>query len=76
MARHLAPGGWGILQLGTEEQAERVADRCAARGLGLEVRETRVYDRGVLVRLAATRLTQSRRTDLCVLSHHGIRWDR
>ncbi|HEU5456459.1 MAG TPA: class I SAM-dependent methyltransferase [Nocardioides sp.] len=54
MARHLRPGGWGILQLGTVEQAERVADRCAERGLGLMVRETRVYDRGVLVRLAAT----------------------
>ncbi|HET8959461.1 class I SAM-dependent methyltransferase [Nocardioides sp.] len=54
MDRHLAPGGWGILQLGTEEQAERVAARCAARGLGLELLETRVYDRGVLVRLAAT----------------------
>ncbi len=54
MARHLRPAGWGLLQLGTEEQAERVADRCADRGLGLEVRETRVYDRGVLVRLAAT----------------------
>lgn len=54
MARHLDPGGWGILQLGTEEQAERVADRCAAKRLGLEVRDRRVYDRGVLVRLAAT----------------------
>jgi len=55
MARHLVPGGWGILQLGTEAQAEQVADRCAAHGLGLEVRETRGYeDRGVLVRLAAT----------------------
>ena len=54
MARHLAPGGWGILQLGTGEQAERVAERCAARGLGLEVQETRVYDRGVLVGLVAS----------------------
>jgi methylase of polypeptide subunit release factors len=55
MARHLTSGGWGILQLGTEAQAERLADGCAARGLGIEVRETRGYrDRGVLVRLAAT----------------------
>lgn len=55
MARHLTPGGWGVLQLGTEAQAERVADRCVVQGLGVEVRETRAYqDRGVLVRLAAT----------------------
>ncbi len=56
MARHLTTGGWGILQLGTEAQAERVADRCVVQGLGVEVRETRVYpDRGVLVRLDAIR---------------------
>jgi release factor glutamine methyltransferase len=56
MARHLTTGGWGILQLGTEAQAERVADRCVVQGLGVEVRETRAYqDRGVLVRLDATR---------------------
>ncbi len=55
MARHLTTGGWGVLQLGTEAQAERVAERCAARRLGVEVRESRVYPgRGVLVRLAAT----------------------
>lgn len=54
MARHLTPGGWGILQLGTEAQAEHVAAWCEARGLGVGVRERRVYDRGVLVRLAAT----------------------
>jgi methylase of polypeptide subunit release factors len=55
MARHLVRGGWGILQLGTHAQAERVADRCADEELGLEVRETKAYrDRGVLVRLVAT----------------------
>ncbi|HET7193986.1 MAG TPA: class I SAM-dependent methyltransferase [Nocardioides sp.] len=55
MARHLARGGWGILQVGTHAQAERVAERCADEGLGLEVRETRAYqDRGVLVRLLVT----------------------
>jgi methylase of polypeptide subunit release factors len=55
MSRHLLRGGWGILQLGTEAQAERVAERCATQELGLEVRETRGYDdRGVLVRLATT----------------------
>jgi methylase of polypeptide subunit release factors len=56
MARHLTTGGWGILQVGTEAQAERVADRCVVQGLGVEVRETRAHqDRGVLVRIAATR---------------------
>jgi release factor glutamine methyltransferase len=56
MARHLVRAdGWGILQLGTHAQAERVAERCAEERLGLEVRETRAYqDRGVLVRLLAT----------------------
>jgi methylase of polypeptide subunit release factors len=55
MARHLVRGGWGILQLGTQAQAERVAEGCVDDGLGLEVRETRAYqDRGVLVRLLAT----------------------
>jgi methylase of polypeptide subunit release factors len=55
MAEHLRVGGWGILQLGTEAQAERVADGCAARQPGLEVLDVRAYrERGVLVRLAAT----------------------
>jgi release factor glutamine methyltransferase len=55
MARHLVRDGWGILQLGTHAQAERVAERCAEERLGLEVRETRAYqDRGVLMRLLAT----------------------
>jgi release factor glutamine methyltransferase len=53
MARHLMADGWGILQVGTEDQAVRVAERCEVTDLGLVVRETRVYpDRGVLVRLA------------------------
>lgn len=55
MARHLVRSGWGLLQVGTHAQAERVTERCADEGLGLEVRETRAYqDRGVLVRLLAT----------------------
>jgi release factor glutamine methyltransferase len=55
MARHLDPGGWGVLQLGSESQADRVAARCADGKLGLDVQETRTYPgQGVLVRLAAT----------------------
>lgn len=55
MARHLVRGGWGILQLGTTAQAERLAEHCADKELGLAVRETRVHqDRGVLARLVAT----------------------
>jgi release factor glutamine methyltransferase len=53
MARHLMPEGWGILQVGTEDQAVRVAERCEATDLGLEVRDARVYpDRGVLLRMS------------------------
>ena len=55
ISRHLAIGGWAVLQLGTEAQADAVAEWILAEGLGLEVCETRVYpERGVLVRLAAT----------------------
>jgi methylase of polypeptide subunit release factors len=55
ISRHLAAGGWAILQLGTRDQANRMAQWCADRKLRVEACETRVYeDRGVLVRLAAT----------------------
>jgi methylase of polypeptide subunit release factors len=55
ISRHLAVGGWALLQLGTEAQAATVAEWSLAERLGLEVCETRVYpERGVLVRLAAT----------------------
>ena len=55
ISRHLAIGGWAVLQLGTEAQADAVAEWILAEELGLEVCETRVYpERGVLVRLAAT----------------------
>ena len=55
MSRHLAVGGWALLQLGTEDQAAAVTEWSLAKGLGLEVCETRVYpERGVLVRLALT----------------------
>jgi HemK-like putative methylase len=55
ISRHLAVGGWALLQLGTEAQAAAVTEWSLAKGLGLEVCETRVYpERGVLVRLALT----------------------
>ena len=55
ISRHLAIGGWAVLQLGTEAQADAVAEWIIAEELGIEVCETRVYpERGVLVRLAAT----------------------
>ncbi|MFB9071488.1 methyltransferase [Citricoccus parietis] len=53
MDRHLADGGSGLLQLGTTAQAETIAAEAARRPEGsVRVAETRVFDRGVLVRLA------------------------
>jgi methylase of polypeptide subunit release factors len=53
VARHLAVGGWALLQLGNTRQAAAVQERLqAAPSLGLEVAEVREYDgRGVLVHL-------------------------
>jgi release factor glutamine methyltransferase len=48
--RHVAPGGSVVLQLGTADQAARLAQG----GPGLAVREVRACERGVLVRLDAT----------------------
>jgi methylase of polypeptide subunit release factors len=48
--RHLADGGWVLLQLGTRDQAARLAGDAARHDLRqVELRE---YDRGVLVHLA------------------------
>lgn len=46
---HLLPGGAGILQLGSSEQADLLAEDAAAAGLA--VVEVRSFERGVLVRL-------------------------
>ena len=55
ISRHLATGGWALLQLGTEAQVEALGDWILGERLGLEMCETRTYqDRGVLARLAAT----------------------
>ena len=53
VSRHLAVGGWALLQLGNTRQAAAVHDRLqATAGLGLAVAEVREYDgRGVLVHL-------------------------
>lgn len=52
MDRHLADGGSGLLQLGNAAQAETIAAEAAQRPEGsVRVAETRVFDRGVLVRL-------------------------
>jgi release factor glutamine methyltransferase len=49
VARHLAPGGAAILQVGTREQADRLS--LDAGGLGLVPGEVRLHERGVLVRV-------------------------
>ena len=49
-ARHLAPGGAAVLQLGTLEQAARIEDELEDTD-GLRVREVRSCERGVLIRL-------------------------
>jgi methylase of polypeptide subunit release factors len=50
---HLAPGGSAVLQLGPGDQADRLDEHLAATGSTIRVRETRAFERGVLVRLAA-----------------------
>jgi methylase of polypeptide subunit release factors len=54
-ARHLVPGGWLLLQVGTPGQVEALEAWLALPGSpALAVRETRGYgDRGVLVHLVA-----------------------
>jgi methylase of polypeptide subunit release factors len=55
ISRHLAIGGWALLQLATEAQVGVLGEWILSEGLGLEVCETRAYpERGVLARLAAT----------------------
>jgi release factor glutamine methyltransferase len=50
-ADHLAPGGFAVLQVGTREQVERLAEEMSERDSPLTVGEVREFDRGVLVRL-------------------------
>ncbi|GGF49822.1 hypothetical protein GCM10011519_24740 [Marmoricola endophyticus] len=52
IARHLAPQGAAVLQLGSRSQVESLGTM--AEQLDLCVRETRSYDRGVLVLLEAS----------------------
>jgi release factor glutamine methyltransferase len=49
--RHLLDDGWAVLQLGTVEQARRLSRELRGRS-GLRVRESRSFDRGVLVALS------------------------
>lgn len=50
ISAHLAPGGVALIQLGTNEQAEAVAE--VLEGSGLRTGEVREYgDRGVLLRI-------------------------
>jgi methylase of polypeptide subunit release factors len=51
VARHLAPGGTAILQIGTADQADILEQHLRATGLALTRGETRVFERGVLVEL-------------------------
>jgi release factor glutamine methyltransferase/ribosomal protein L3 glutamine methyltransferase len=49
---HLAEGGSALLQLGNAAQAEAIAEYAEGRSRGsVTVAETRVFDRGVVVRL-------------------------
>lgn len=50
--RHLLDGGSAVLQVGTLEQVRRLEDETRGR-TGLQVRETRSFERGVLVCLGA-----------------------
>jgi methylase of polypeptide subunit release factors len=51
IARHLAPGGTAIVQIGTVEQADALDRHLRDRASGLVRGATRVFDRGVLVEL-------------------------
>jgi release factor glutamine methyltransferase len=51
VARHLAPGGTAILQIGTVDQAHALDEHLARAGRGLRTGEVRVFERGVLVEL-------------------------
>lgn len=50
-AGHLKPGGFAVLQVGTREQADRLAGELDGYGEGLRLREVREFERGVLIRL-------------------------
>lgn len=49
--RHLAPGGSALLQLGTTEQADVLADEELHLADALTLSEVRQQERGVLVRI-------------------------
>lgn len=51
VARHLAPGGTAILQIGTTDQADAIERHLLDTAAGLGRGETRVFERGVLVEL-------------------------
>ena len=51
VARHLAPGGRAILQIGTAGQADAIERHLLDTGVPLARGETRVFERGVLVEL-------------------------
>jgi methylase of polypeptide subunit release factors len=51
VARHLAPGGTAILQIGTSEQADVLERHLLDTGVALSRGETRLFERGVLVEL-------------------------
>jgi methylase of polypeptide subunit release factors len=51
VARHLAPGGTAILQIGTSEQADVLERHLLDTGVALTRGETRLFERGVLVEL-------------------------
>jgi release factor glutamine methyltransferase len=50
-ARHLMPGGFAVLQVGTTEQADRLIAELDRYGGALLAHEVREYDRGTLMRL-------------------------
>jgi methylase of polypeptide subunit release factors len=51
VARHLAPGGTAILQIGTSEQADVLERHLLDTDVALTRGETRMFERGVLVEL-------------------------
>lgn len=52
--RHLAPGGAAVLQLGSVGQVDALAAWLASAGSALELGETRVFERGLLVLVGRT----------------------
>ena len=54
IARHLLPGGAGVLQLGSGAQVEALRADPEVRALGLALSEVRSHERGVLVLVRRT----------------------